>query len=55
MSRCPFCGHKFVVTFHWGFREIKPWAAECMNCGARGPWADTDKDALERWKRRASP
>ena len=51
---CPFCGSKkSLCTGHYGHMDPKPWRAECMTCGATGPWASTEQEAMDAWNRRA--
>ncbi|WP_419722264.1 Lar family restriction alleviation protein [Serratia fonticola] len=46
---CPFCGagHSLVHGESVGFCRI-----ECEECGAAGPVADNDDDALTLWSQR---
>ena len=50
-KKCPFCGCDRLMTWHAGHRDL-PWAAQCMGCMAEGPWAKTEKEAIELWNRR---
>lgn len=47
-ERCPFCGKCYTSAFHYGHLP-RPWVIECLNCGARGPYENTEKDALNSW------
>ena len=49
---CPFCGHHKVISWHMGCYD-KPWFVECMKCGARGPLADSEGEAVDIWNVRA--
>lgn len=46
---CPFCGtsHSLIYGESAGFNRI-----ECEECGAAGPVADSDGDALTLWQQR---
>lgn len=46
---CPFCGTSHLLTYgeSVGFCRI-----ECEECGAAGPVADSDGDALTLWQQR---
>lgn len=50
-ASCPFCGHKGTMAWYIG-NFFKPWLIECNNCGARGPYAETEEEAVELWNRR---
>jgi len=50
---CPFCGcedveyvHDYIGTYNIFYR------AECQECGAQGPLADTEHKAYEEWDKR---
>lgn len=47
---CPFCGSRDGCTFRYG-NVREPWTFECI-CGARGPWAPTEREAIEKWSGR---
>lgn len=49
---CPFCGLYLAVTWHIGHLD-KPWIVNCYECGAEGPRAKTEKEAIELWNKRA--
>ena len=51
LKPCPFCGCDKVMTWHVGHRDL-PWMVECTGCMAEGPWAKTEKEAMELWNRR---
>lgn len=46
---CPFCGtsHSLIYGESAGFNRV-----ECEECGAAGPVADSDGDALTLWQQR---
>jgi predicted RNA-binding Zn-ribbon protein involved in translation (DUF1610 family) len=41
---CPFCGEVADLR-----AMLDQWYAECVNCGAAGPIADTPEVAATRW------
>lgn len=49
---CPFCGGDQTTTWHIG-HLINPWVVECWDCGARGPRAETEAEAVDKWNERA--
>ena len=48
---CPFCGGDQTTTWHIGHYD-KPWVVECWDCGAQGPHAETEAEAVDRWNER---
>lgn len=50
---CPFCGGGQTTTWHIGHYILNPWVAECWDCGARGPRAETEAEAVDKWNKRA--
>lgn len=53
IKQCPFCGLYLTVTYHIGHYLPKPWIVNCYQCGAEGPRAKTEEEAIELWNRRA--
>lgn len=58
IDKCPFCGSKGVSTmevdrqFKGTHRHESTYAAECFNCGARGPKSKESREkAIELWNR----
>ena len=51
LKPCPFCECNQAMTWHIGHRDL-PWMVECMGCMTEGPWAKTEKEAIELWNRR---
>lgn len=51
LKPCPFCGSTHWSDWHAG-DKIHPWTTDCMECGASGPWADTEEEAKRLWNRR---
>ena len=46
---CPFCGSLDIEP-----RGCEPpFYVGCNDCGAEGPFADSDEEALAAWNRRA--
>ena len=52
INPCPFCKCNQPMTWHIGHFD-KPWIVECPKCSASEPHADTEKEAIELWNRRA--
>ena len=56
-ARCPFCTSDEIgtatdyATFCEHYRR-EYWFAYCPDCGARGPMADTEQEAVEYWNDR---
>jgi len=51
LKPCPFCGEKDEIRH--GDRRGTRWAMMyCDECGATGPDAETDADAITAWNRR---
>lgn len=49
LKKCPFCnGHPEL----WA-AGVRPWWAQCRECGARGPDADSRSDAVIAWNTHA--
>ncbi len=48
---CPFCGKYLTMTWHIGHYD-KPWIVQCYACGAEGPRAKTEEEAVELWNKR---
>lgn len=54
---CPFCG-KDDVTYEYTEDQdstgliFTAWRAYCVNCGAAGPKANSEKLAYEKWEKR---
>lgn len=53
LEPCPFCRKQLAITWHIG-HFTKPWVVECYGCGAQGPRAYDEKEAIELWNRRVS-
>ncbi len=56
MKPCPFCSEQFetLPTAPSGF-ELKFTAMQCPACGAQGPAADNEKEAMKVWNTRNEP
>jgi hypothetical protein len=54
MKPCPFNPkHRCLGAFYFAAREEKgAWRVRC-ECGAAGPSAETEKEAIELWNKRA--
>ena len=50
LKPCPFCGHSSIVPKALEPRMHYCW---CHECGAQGPFCETDAEAIEAWNRRA--
>ena len=55
LAKCPFCGNRQLIVSDddcgANVREHVDIVV-CGDCGTRGPWGDTEADAIERWNRR---
>lgn len=51
VESCPFCKKFLTMTWHIGHFS-KPWVVECYACGAQGPYASTEDEAIELWNKR---
>lgn len=62
-ERCPFCGG---CGMYWAFEEVRHDSYEaddgstwhyiqCLQCGATGPLAENEDEAVEGWNRREPP
>ena len=52
LEPCPFCkGEAELKSIGWNPRYANHFA-ECKNCFAMGPAADTRTEAAEKWNRR---
>jgi hypothetical protein len=52
---CPFCGNEALILLDDG---NKNWWVDCtlydqIGCGTEGPTAWTEKQAIEKWNKRA--
>lgn len=45
---CPFCASRNVLA-RSQLGPVTRWAVECFECGARGPTAATEVEAVARW------
>lgn len=50
VDRCPFCGAP-QAYLHLG-KSVRDIQVRCGKCGAEGPSAQTNEDAIERWNKR---
>ncbi len=51
---CPFCKQRRLATRHRLYdvaEEVPSYQIICLDCGARGPLATTEADALELWEK----
>ncbi len=53
---CPFCGNETLIVMDDGNGN---WWVDCtlydqIGCGTEGPAAWTEKEAVEKWNKRAS-
>jgi Lar family restriction alleviation protein len=54
LNACPMCGSRDLLLDserkfgERGFRGLM-YCVMCQECGAQGPWADTEKIAMEAW------
>lgn len=47
---CPFCKTNDInLTWKDGFTIV----AQCYDCGASGPYAENEEEAIDAWNRRA--
>lgn len=63
LQPCPFCDMGLTASDGWPAAlsvpavALQPWsdkpAVRCDWCGAWGPYADTEKDAVRRWNERS--
>lgn len=55
LAKCPFCGNRQLISSEDDCGDNVRDLAHiivCGDCGTRGPWGDTEADAIERWNRR---
>lgn len=52
INRCPFCGHTASVLHDTDEEGDDCYWVECDNCGAIGPTADNEDEAVENWNAR---
>lgn len=51
LNQCPFCGSEYVSLV---VDEYGDHFAQCLDCGAQGPYKATADKALESWNNRFS-
>ena len=55
-ERCPFCLSDDIQTatddYTYGAFRYEYWFACCPDCGARGPMAKTEEEAIRFWNDR---
>ena len=56
---CPFCGtspedHDEGSPILYVDFQDDAWFVKCSNCGAKGPRAAIEEEAIERWNRRVT-
>jgi Lar family restriction alleviation protein len=51
---CPFCGSDdiFAIDDEYGNPLLRPWRIECESCETRGPSAETEDEAWDKWDNR---
>jgi len=57
-EKCPFCGNKHEEEFAFGSEHkhgtiLERWRFVMCSCGAQGPFAETDVEAIREWNRRS--
>ena len=51
---CPFCGHEGTLrSMRFGMEKEPRYAVTCAVCQIAIGWEHSDKEAIERWNRRA--
>lgn len=51
---CPYCKNLELITGDVeidGNTGVIPCAVFCGGCGMRGPWGETERDAVEKWNK----
>jgi len=55
VKSCVYCKHAEVNVVLIEVMNWRRFAAECAECGARGPRAEHPRDAIQAWNARAEP
>lgn len=50
LKQCPFCKSKEIYSTR---KDDFTIVAQCIDCGASGPYALNEEEAIEAWNRRA--
>lgn len=48
INPCPHCNSRMVHTYHSKILRL-PWVVECLECGLRGPYKESEIRAIEVW------
>jgi len=51
VGACPFCREDAAELWYEPSEDWKPFQVRCLDCGARGPWADCGEEvAVPAWQ-----